>query len=157
MHNPRMSRAFLPLLLCLSLLAGCDAPAPRAPRAPTANQALPPIDPAAVDSALEFRGQRPCVDCAGIDAWLRLQSGDGLQRYQLVERYRGEGRDLRFEDEGDWAAQGDLLRLRSAQGGERVYLRLEDGSLQARGIDGAPLPALADEVLLPVSFGDGSE
>ena len=154
MHNPRMSRAFVPLLLCLSLLAGCDAPAPPAP---AANQALPPIDPAAVDSALEFRGQRPCADCAGIDAWLRLQSGDGLQRYQLVERYRGDGRDLRFEDEGDWTAQGDLLRLRSAQGGERVYLRQEDGSLQARGIDGAPMPALAEEVLLPTRFGDGSE
>ena len=154
MHNPRMPRPLFPLLLCLSLLAGCDA-AP--PRAPAANQALPAIDPAAVDSALEFRGQRPCVDCAGIDAWLRLQSGDGAQRYQLIERYRGDGRDLRFEDAGDWTAQGDLLRLRSAQGGERVYVRQEDGSLQARGIDGAPLPALADEVLLPTRFGDGSE
>ncbi len=152
MHNPRMSRPLLPLLLCLSLLAGCDAPAPRAP---AANQALPAIDPAAVDSALEFRGQRPCADCAGIDAWLRLQSGDGLQRYQLVELYRGDDRDLRFEDEGDWTAQGDLLRLRSAQGGERVYLRQEGGSLQARGVDGALLPALADEVLLPTRFGDG--
>ena len=152
MHNPRMSRSLLPLLLCLSLLAGCDAPAPRAP---AASRALPAIDPAAVDSALEFRGERPCVDCAGIDAWLRLQSGDGLQRYQLVERYRGDGRDLRFEDEGDWTAQGDLLRLRSAQGGERVYVRQEDGSLQARGIDGALMPALADEVLLPVSLEGG--
>ena len=154
MHNPRMSRPLLPLLLCLSLLAGCDAPAPRAP---AANQALPAIDPAAVDSALEFRGQRPCADCAGIDAWLRLQSGDGLQRYQLVELYRGDDRDLRFEDEGDWTAQGDLLRLRSAQGGERVYLRQEGGSLQARGVDGAMLPALADEVLFPTRFGDGGE
>ena len=153
MHNPRMSRPLLPLLLCLSLLAGCDA----APRVPAAGQASPAIDPAAVDSTLEFRGQRPCVDCAGIDAWLRLQSGDGAQRYQLIERYRGDGRDLRFEDAGDWTAQGDLLRLRSAQGGERVYVRQEDGSLQARGIDGAPLPALADEVLLPTRFGDGSE
>jgi copper homeostasis protein (lipoprotein) len=155
MHNPRMSRPLVPLLLCLSLLAGCDAPAPGAPAA--TRQASPAIDPAAVDSALEFRGERPCADCAGIDAWLRLQSGDGLQRYQLVERYRGDGRDLRFEDEGDWTAQGDLLRLRSAQGGERVYIRQQDGSLQARGIDGALMPALADEVLLPTRFGDGSE
>ncbi|HSD16244.1 MAG TPA: copper resistance protein NlpE N-terminal domain-containing protein [Thermomonas sp.] len=147
-----MPRPLFPLLLCLSLLVGCDAPAPRAP---AAVQASPAIDHAAVDSELEFRGERPCVDCAGIEAWLRLQSGDGLQRYQLVERYRGNGRDLRFEDEGDWTAQGDLLRLRSAQGGERVYLRQEDGSLQARGIDGAPLPALADDVLLPVSLEGG--
>ena len=147
-----MSR-LLPLLLCLSLLAGCDAAPSRAP----ATRQAPAIDPAAVDSALEFRGQRPCVDCAGIDAWLRLQSGAGAQRYQLVERYRGEGRDLRFEDEGAWIATGDLLRLTSAQGGERVYLRQEDGSLQARGIDGAPLPALADDVLLPTRFGGGDE
>ena len=154
MHNPRMPRPLFPLLLCLSLLAGCDAPPPRAP---PANQALPAIEPAAVDSALEVRGQRPCADCAGIDAWLRLQSGDGLQRYQLVERYRGDGRDLRFEDQGDWTSQGDLLRLRSAQGGERVYLRQDDGSLQARSVDGAMLPALADEVLFPTRFGDGGE
>ena len=149
MHNPRMSRRSPPLLLCLLLLVGCDA---AAPRAPATGRRLPAIDPGAVDSALEFRGERPCVDCAGIDSWLRLQSGAGLQRYQLVERYSGEGRDLRFEDEGDWTARGDLLRLRSAQGGERVYLRQDDGSLQARGTDGALLPALADDVLLPTSF-----
>jgi hypothetical protein len=136
------------------LLAGCDA-APS--RAPASGQASPAIAPASVDSALEFRGERPCADCAGIDAWLRLQSGDGLQRYQLVERYRGDGRVLRFEDAGDWTSKGDLLRLRSAQGGERVYVRQDDGSLQARGIDGALMPALADEVLLPTRFGDGSE
>ena len=140
---PRLSSA---LLLCLSLLAGCDA------AAPASGRASPAIEPALVENTLEFRGQRPCVDCAGIDAWLRLQSGAGLQRYQLVERYRGAGRDLRFEDEGDWSASGDLLRLQSAQGGTRTYLRQEDGSLQARGIDGALLPALADDVLLPTSF-----
>lgn len=144
-----MSRLSSCVLLCLSLLVGCDgAPSP----APATGRASPAIEPAQVESTLEFRGERPCVDCAGIDAWLRLQSGAGLQRYQLVERYRGAGRDLRFEDEGDWSASGDLLRLRSAQGGERVYLRQEDGSLQARGIDGAILPALADDVLLPTSF-----
>lgn len=152
MHNRCMPRRLPLFLLCLSLLAACDAPAPRAP---VAGRTLPAMDPAAVDSTLEFRGQRPCADCAGIDAWLRLQSGGGVQRYQLVERYIGDGRDLRFEDEGDWIAQGDLLRLRSAQGGERAYLRQEDGSLQARGIDGAPLPALADEVLLPTSLSGG--
>ena len=145
---PRLSSA---LLLCLSLLAGCDA---AAPRAPATGRGSPPISPALVEGTLEFRGQRPCVDCGGIDAWLRLQSGAGLQRYQLVERYRGAGRDLRFEDEGDWSASGDLLRLQSAQGGTRTYLRQEDGSLQARGIDGALLPALADDVLLPTSFDD---
>ena len=140
------------LLVFLLLLAGCDA---ASPRAPAARQSSPAIDPALVDSTLEFRGQRPCVDCAGIDAWLRLQSGGGVQRYQLVERYRGNGRDLRFEDEGDWIAQGDLLQLQSAQGGTRTYVRQEGGSLQARGIDGAILPALADEVLLPTRLGDG--
>ena len=97
------------------------------------------------------------MDCAGIDAWLRLQSGGGHQPYQLVERYRDGGVGLRFEEEGDWTAEGDLLRLRSTQGGERVYVRQEDGSLQARGIDGALLPALADEVLLPTRFADDGE
>ena len=66
-------------------------------------------------------------------------------------------KEMGLWDEGDWIATGDLLRLTSAQGGERVYLRQEDGSLQARGIDGAALPALADDVLLPTGFGDGGE
>ena len=144
MHAPRMPPG-LPFLLCLSL-AVCDAGAPRA-------AVSSPADAGAANAAaLEFRGQRPCVDCAGIDAWLRLQSGGGGQRYRLVERYRGAGRELRYEDEGEWTAEGDLLRLRSAQGGERVYASLDDGSLQARGVGGAALPALADDVLLPVAF-----
>lgn len=151
MHNPRMSRSAVPFLLCLGLFAGCDAAPSRAPSA----DPRPRMDPAAARSAVEFRGRRPCADCAGIDAWLRLQSGDAGQRYRLVELYHDAGRELRFEDEGEWSAQGDLLRLRSSQGGERSYLRRDDGSLQARGIAGEPLPALVDEVLLPTRPGGG--
>lgn len=146
-----MSRLLPTLLLCLLPLAGCDAPRSRAPAAAGGS----PSADAVVESALEFRGQRACADCAGIDAWLRLESGDRGQRYRLVERYRVDARALRFEDEGEWRAVGDLLRLTSAQGGERVYVRQDDGSLQARGIDGAILPALADDVLLPTRLGDG--
>ena len=147
MHTPRMPRPSLLLLSCL-LLVGCEAAAPVAPR--TGN---PPLDADGASAAtLEFRGQRPCVDCAGIDALLRLQSGNGAQRYRLVERYRSAQGDQSFNEEGEWVASGDLLRLRSSEGGERVYLRMDDGSLQARGIDGAILSALADDVLLPVNF-----
>lgn len=101
---------------------------------------------------MEFRGQRPCVDCDGIDAWLRLEQEADRRRFRLVEDYRASGGDRRFEATGDWMAEGDLLRLRSGDGGERVYARLDDGLLQARDARGRPLPALADELLMPVTF-----
>ena len=44
------------------------------------------------------------------------------------------------------------LMLVSRAGGERVYARLADGALQARDAHGRPLPAAADEVMVPVTF-----
>jgi hypothetical protein len=102
---------------------------------------------------MEFRGERACVDCLRIDAWLRLEDDGSAQRYRLVEEYRGDGGDRRFEDAGEWMANGELLRLRSQDGGgERVYARLVDGRLQARGARGQPLPAVMDDVMIPVTF-----
>ena len=116
--------------------------------------APPPVvpDPAAISTGLEFRGERPCVDCDGIGTWLRLEHGGNSQRYRLVEEYFGAEGPRRFEDEGDWIAKNDLLRLRSREGGERVYARLADGRLQARGAHGQSLPAAADDVMTPVTF-----
>ena len=37
-------------------------------------------------------------------------------------------------------------------GGERVYARLADGALEARDAQGQPLPAAADDVMIPVTF-----
>ena len=133
------------LLLMATLLAACDAPPPRRVGAPVV---LP-----GPDSALEFAGQRPCADCLGIEAWLRLELRDGVQRYRMVERYRGMDRERRFEDAGTWSSQGDLLRLASDAGGERVYVRSEDGGLQARASGGGELPEARDEVLVPVGYG----
>ena len=127
----------------LLALAACDVTAPsRAPAAtvPTST------------SAMEFRGERPCVDCDGIQAWLRLEQEGASRRYRMIEHYRGGGRERQFADEGDWQAEDDLLRLRSRDGGERVYAHLPDGSLQARDARGQPLPAAADDVLMPVTF-----
>ncbi len=102
---------------------------------------------------MEFRGARACVDCLGIDAWLRLEHDGSVQRYRLIEDYRRDGGDRRFEDMGEWAAKGELLRLRSQDGGgERVYARLADGRLQARGGRGQRLSAAMDDVLIPVTF-----
>ena len=142
-HNRDMRRPPLPLLLATFLLAGCEIAAP--PGSPGAAGATS-------NSAMEFRGQRPCVDCNGIEAWLRLEQ-DGKQRhFRLIEHYRGGGREQRFDDEGEWLAEGDLLRLRSRNGGERVYARMADGTLQARDAHGRPLPAAADDVMMPVTF-----
>jgi hypothetical protein len=45
-----------------------------------------------------------------------------------------------------------LLRLRSGNGGERVYARIADGGLQARDARGMPLPAAADDVMMAVTL-----
>ena len=55
------SRRLLPCL-ALALLAACsEAPAPDGQQSSMA------------DTAMEFRGQRPCADCSGIESWLRLE------------------------------------------------------------------------------------
>lgn len=139
-----MRRSFVPLLLAMSLaIAGCDdATAPGKAR----------VAAQAGGSAIEFRGERPCVDCNGIEAWLRLEQAGASRHYRMIENYLGDDHERQFEDEGQWLAEGDLLRLRSRGGFDRVYARQPDGSLQARDAHGLPLPAAADDVLLPVSF-----
>lgn len=143
-HNRRMRR--FPILLPWAmafLLAGCEGAQPPGSQA-TASPAS--------SSAMEFRGDRPCVDCTGIEAWLRLEQEGQARRYRMVEHYRDGARDRQFEDEGEWLAEGDLLRLRSRAGGERVYARQPDGALQARDAHGRTLAAVADEVMVPVTF-----
>lgn len=143
-HNPRM-RPFSSFLLSAALLAlaGCDS----------RTQADASHDAArAGGSAMEFRGERPCVDCNGIESSLRLEQSGNARHYRLVENYLGDDRQRQFEDEGQWLAEGDLLRLRSRGGFDRIYARQPDGSLQARDAHGRPLPAAADDVLVPVSF-----
>lgn len=111
---------------------------------------------AAPASAMEFRGQRACADCSGIEASLTLEERGDQQRYRLIETYRSADRERRFEDEGEWRWSGGLLRLQSSRGGERVYLVLPDNRLQATGSRGNPLPAAADEVMVPVAYSKDS-
>lgn len=144
-HNRGMRPLFLIVMPATALLlGGCESAAPPAGQG---GAAVP-----ASSSAMEFRGERPCADCTGIEAWLRLEQEGKAQRYQMIEHYRDDDRERRFDDEGDWRADGNLLRLRSRNGGERVYARLASGALQARDAHGLPLPASADEVMVPVTF-----
>ncbi|RZA21174.1 MAG: hypothetical protein EOP93_03970, partial [Lysobacteraceae bacterium] len=72
----------MPILLLsamAAMLVACDADAP---------PASPGAVPTAAASAMEFRGERPCVDCAGIEAWLRLEQEGATRHYRLVEHYR---------------------------------------------------------------------
>lgn len=142
-HNPGMphlSRVAL-LATAAALVVACDASPPQAG-----------VLAAPTTSAMEFRGERPCADCDGIDSWLRLEQAGARQRFRLVEHYHGRGGERRFEEEGEWFAEGDLLRLRSGHGGERVYVQIEAGVLQARDGRGRPLPAAADDVMTAVTF-----
>ena len=132
------------LLALTAVLCACDAAAPRRGAAAHA--------PMAASSAMEFRGERPCVDCLAIQSWLRLEQAGDERSYRLIEHYRNGDREQQFDDEGEWLAEGGLLRLRSRDGGERVYAHLPDGSLQARDARGQALPAAADDVMVPVTF-----
>ncbi len=133
------------LLTGLALLAGCDnAESPGAfGTAPVGN---------ASGNVMEFRGQRGCTDCEGIEASLTLEQRGDQRRYQLVEVYRAVDRERRFEDQGEWQSSGDVLRLQSTDGGQRVYLVLPDNRLQATDSRGQPLPAIADEVMIPIGY-----
>ena len=134
------------LLACLAVLAGCDnAGSPSA-------FGTPPVGDGASGNTMEFRGQRACADCQGIEAWLRLEQRGGEQRYTLVEEYRTTDRERRFEEQGLWRSSEDLLRLQSGAGGERVYAVLADNRLQAVDSRGRPLAAAADDVMVPVTF-----
>ncbi len=101
---------------------------------------------------MEFRGQRGCADCEGIEASLTLQQRGAERSYQLVEVYRAVDRERRFEDRGQWQSNGNVLRLQSTDGGQRVYLVLPDNRLQATDSRGQPLAAIADEVMTPISY-----
>ena len=143
-HNPGMPLIRTLAACALLALVGCDAGKPRAvPASATAST---------LTNGMEFSGDRDCVDCDGIESWLRLEQAGKTRRYRMVEIYYGQDHDRRFEDIGEWSTQGELLRLRSSQGGERVYARLEDGFLQARGAQGQRIPAAEGEVLEPARF-----
>lgn len=134
---PRLSCVVALLVL---LLAGCgrvEAPAEQAGEPGT---------------GMEFSGVRACADCDAIEAWLRLEADGGSQRYRLVERYLDDGHARRFEESGNWRAEGDLLRLARTGGGERVYVRLADGRLQGRTMEGRIDPRLEDDLLAPLTF-----
>lgn len=136
--------------ICVLLaLAGCGAGKPPAvaAKAGAMDNAMDTIT-----SGMEFSGERDCVDCDGIESWLRLEQVDKIRRYRMVEVYYGQDHERRFEDTGAWSTQGELLRLRSSQGGERVYARLDDGVLQARGAHGQRIAAVEDDVLEPARF-----
>ena len=127
-------------------LMGCDA------RKPDATPSEAGGTSSTLTNGMEFSGERACVDCDGIESWLRLEQLGKTQRYRMVEVYYGQDHERRFEDTGEWSTQGELLRLRSTEGGERVYAQLEDGFLQARGMRGQPIPAVEDDVLEPARF-----
>ena len=150
MNIPRGLSSFVVLAVFAVLaLAGCEQ------AAPGARDPMPGARAGASSSttAMEFHGRRPCVDCQGIDAWLRLEQDGEIRRYALVERYLSGGGERRFEERGDWRDDGDLLRLRSDEGGQRTYARLPGhGGLQARASDGTALAAAADDVMMPTTF-----
>ena len=139
-HNRRMPRLSCVVASLVLLSAGCgrvDVPAEQAGEPGT---------------GMEFSGVRACADCDAILSWLRLDANGRSQRYRLVERYRTAVGERRFEEAGNWRAEGDLLRLSRTGGGERVYVRLADGRLQGRTMEGRMDRRLEDDLLAPLTF-----
>ena len=139
-HNRRMPRLSCVVASLVLLSAGCgrvDVPAEQAGEPGT---------------GMEFSGVRACADCDAILSWLRLDANGRSQRYRLVERYRTPAGERRFEESGSWRAEGDLLRLSRTGGGERVYVRLADGRLQGRTMEGRIDARLEDDLLAPLTF-----
>ncbi len=149
-HNPHMSPirtiAVFAVLTAVLMLSGCDIGKPiTAPAKAVATAST-------LTNGMEFSGERNCADCNGIESWLRLEQAGKTRRYRMVEVYYGQDHERRFEDAGAWSTEGELLRLRSSQGGERVYARSPDGYLQARGAQGQRIPAIEGDVLEPARF-----
>lgn len=144
-----MAKSRTPVLTCLlaglASLAGCDNTG-----SPGAFGTAPVDDTSG--NTMEFRGQRGCADCEGIEATLTLEQRGDQRRYQLVEVYRALDRERQFEEQGQWQSNGDVLRLESTEGGRRLYVVLADNRLQATDSRGQPLPAIADEVMIPIGY-----
>lgn len=145
-HNQYMPR--IPAIAtCIILLlpVGCESAKP-----PVVDSSKAGVDTPI--NGIEFSGERSCVDCDGIESWLRLEQAGNARRYRMVEVFYGQDHQRRFEDSGEWSSDGNLLRLRSTQGGERVYARVQEGYLQARGAHGQRIAAAEDEVLVPAGL-----
>lgn len=134
----------LPSLVAVVALAGCG----RAP-APPAGTTLP----AGRDGAIEWQGQRACIDCDGIATRLVLREGVRGRDYDLTETYSADGGDARFTEHGRWRREDVLLRLQGDRGSLRWYALLPDGRLQPRGAHGNALPDAdaGDGLLVPVA------
>jgi len=130
------------LLAAVALLAACgrDAPPP---------QAMPL---AQGDGAVGWRGVLGCADCDGIDTSLALSRAGEQRDYLLVETYLTEDGGERFVDRGNWRPQPEgLIRLRSEDGGERVFAVSADGRLQPRDGRGRRFADRDDDFLAPIA------
>lgn len=131
------------LILATALMLGGCAQAP----APDASAAADALDR---DGQAQWRGMLACADCDGIDTLLVLERAGARRRYTLVEAYLAPD-GARFVEAGQWQREDGLLRLRSDDGGQRVYAPTADGGLQHRDARGRRLAGdAADDALMPV-------
>lgn len=133
----------VPVLLAAAWLTACgrggDAPPPAMPLAQG-------------DGAVGWRGLLDCADCDGIETSLALSRAGERRDYLLVETYLTEDGGERFIDRGIWRTQeAGLIRLRSEDGGERVFAVFADGRLQPRDGRGRRFAGRDDDFLAPIA------
>ena len=152
--EPRTDRAASPVpgwRACLATgiaaaalwLGGCDLQ-----RAP-ADARLPGLEGG--DAALEWRGMRGCADCDGIETVLVLERTGDAQRFELIETYLAMPESARFADSGDWALDGQALRLQADDGGLRHSALLRGGRLQPGDAEGRAFSRREADLLLPAA------
>lgn len=106
---------------------------------------------AAGDATLEWRGVRGCADCDGIETVLVLERAGEAQRFELIETYLAMPESARFADSGDWALDGQALRLQADDGGERHYALLRGGRLQPGDGQGRAFSRREADLLVPAT------
>lgn len=118
-------------------------------RAPQQTVALPALDGGR--GRMAWQGELPCADCDGIKTYLLLQREGERRGFRLIEIFALGDDGARFDDDGSWTREGDLIRTLGRDGSTRVYGLLAGGGLQPRDARGKSFARHDDALLLPVS------
>ena len=114
----RIPRSFLPLLTVLC--AGCAAAVKPAPVCGTWLEPIPGMEPRMQGFTLHEDGRAESVNMATlqVESWTR-EGEDLVLRGKSI----GNGQTIEYRDEWTVLEAGEMLRLRRADGAERVLAR----------------------------------
>ena len=145
----RKRLALAVLAPALLVAAGCDGGRDAAGnRSPAAAQ----LD---ADGRIEWQALLACADCEGIETALVLNRSGDQRDYTLTETFLADDGEDRFVEQGVWLREAELIHLRSAGNGLRVFALLPDGRLEPRDHRGRRFAPRPGDALMPVSAASG--